>query len=63
MPGKIVSITVKPGDQVSADTEVMIHEAMKMENSIVAGMMGTVSEIRVSEGDAVETDQILITLS
>lgn len=62
MPGKIIEITVKPGDQVAVDTQVMIHEAMKMENSIVAGIEGTVSEIRVAQGDVVETDQVLIVL-
>jgi len=62
MPGKIIEITVKQGDQVTIDTQVMIHEAMKMENSIVAGIEGTVSEIRVEQGDVVETDQVLIVL-
>jgi len=63
MPGKIIEILVKPGDPVAFDTQVMIHEAMKMENSIVAGQSGTVNEIRVSRGDVVQTDQVLMTLS
>lgn len=62
MPGKIIEVTVKPGDAVTAETQVMVHEAMKMENSIVAGLEGIVSEIKVSKGDVVETDQVLITV-
>ncbi|MBU2648626.1 acetyl-CoA carboxylase biotin carboxyl carrier protein subunit [bacterium] len=62
MPGKIIEITVQLGSQVVNDTQVMIHEAMKMENSIVAGCEGTVREILVGQGDVVETDQVLITL-
>lgn len=63
MPGKIVDILVKAGDQVAADTQIMVHEAMKMENAIVAGMEGTVSEIKVAPGDVVETEQVLVTLA
>lgn len=41
----------------------MILEAMKMENPIVAPCDGTVSEIRVTKGDTVNTDDILAVLS
>ncbi len=60
MPGKIVKILVKTGDLVKEESQVMIHEAMKMENSIFSGYVGTVKEIRVNEGDSVDTSQVLL---
>lgn len=43
MPGTVVSVKVKPGDAVKADTLVAVLEAMKMENEIFAGVDGTVA--------------------
>ncbi|TFG89612.1 MAG: biotin/lipoyl-binding protein [Syntrophobacterales bacterium] len=62
MPGSIVEILVKVGDAVKADDEVIILEAMKMENPIFAPSDGTVKEIKVKEKDSVEADQILMVL-
>ena len=53
---------VKVGDQVSADDELLIMEAMKMENTIYASSGGTVQEIKVKEGDLVDTEQVMIVL-
>ena len=50
---------VKVGDRVSPDTVVCIVEAMKVFNEIKAEISGTVSEILVSSGDAVEFGQAL----
>lgn len=62
MPGKITKILVRIGDRVTSDTQVIIHEAMKMENSIFAACDGIIQEIKIKEGDAVETNQILLTI-
>jgi len=62
MPGKIVKILVKVGDQVKEDDELLILEAMKMENPIFSTSDGTVNEIKVKEGDSVSSDQVLIVL-
>lgn len=62
MPGKVLKFLVKVGDQVSADDEVLIMEAMKMENTIYASSGGTVQEIKVKEGDLVDTEQLMIVL-
>ncbi|PKN51885.1 MAG: acetyl-CoA carboxylase biotin carboxyl carrier protein subunit [Deltaproteobacteria bacterium HGW-Deltaproteobacteria-13] len=62
MTGKIVSIVVNQGDKVSADDEVIIMDAMKMEIPVYAPVDGTVSDIKVKEGDSVKTDQVLMTL-
>jgi biotin carboxyl carrier protein len=62
MPGTIAEILVKVGDQVQADDELLILEAMKMENPICAPSAGTVKEIKVKAKDKVDTNQILIVL-
>lgn len=63
MPGKIVKVLAKVGDQVEQGTPVMVMEAMKMENEIRAGLPGTVMNILVGEGQAVETGALLIELA
>lgn len=62
MPGRIIQILVKPGDKVQAGQDVVILEAMKMENSITANQNGTIKQILVSEGEAVATDAPLVEL-
>lgn len=62
MPGNIIEILVKVGDKVKEDDELIILEAMKMENPICAPADGTVKEIKVNEKDVVEADQLLIIL-
>ena len=59
MPGKILSIKVKVGDAVKEDDEIIILEAMKMENPIVAPVAGKIAEIRVNLNQAVETGQVV----
>ncbi|RVU54672.1 biotin/lipoyl-containing protein [Anaerosphaera multitolerans] len=58
MPGNIWKIVAAEGSQVEAGDVVLILEAMKMENEIVAPVSGTVS-IKVNQGDNVDTDQLL----
>lgn len=58
MPGNILSINVKTGDHVSAGDVILILEAMKMENEIVAPIDGTVT-INVNTGQTVDTDAVL----
>ena len=60
MPGNIFEILVKVGDEVKEDDELLILEAMKMENPICASVDGTVKEIKVKEKDVVEADQLLV---
>lgn len=62
MPGKVFKLVAQPGEQVAEGQVVMILEAMKMENEIVAPQAGTVDAILVKEGDLVETDTVLATL-
>ena len=62
MPGKILEVLVNVGDQVKEDDELVMLEAMKMENPIYAPVDGAVKEIKVKVGDTVETDQLLVVI-
>ena len=62
MPGTVTKIVVKVGDVVKEDDELIILEAMKMENPIVADAGGTVKEILVKEKDKVQANQTLVIL-
>jgi acetyl-CoA carboxylase biotin carboxyl carrier protein len=59
MVGKIVSVTVKVGDQVQENDQVAVLEAMKMEMPIVAPITGTVKEVSVKAGQEVEAEAII----
>ena len=63
MPGKILAIKVKVGDAVKKGDVMMILEAMKMENEVVALEDGTVASIDVSEGAMVEASDVLASLN
>lgn len=63
MPGTLLKILVNVGDTVKENQPVMILEAMKMENEIVAPHDGTVTGIHVSQGDIVNPGQPLLTIS
>ncbi len=62
MPGKILDVLVKVGDQVGEDDELVILEAMKMENPVYSTADGVVKEIRVKKDDTVDADQVLVVL-
>ena len=62
MPGKLISIKVKVGDKVEANTLVAILEAMKMENELLAGISGTVKEIKARAGESVEGGKTLMVI-
>lgn len=61
MPGKIVKVMVKAGDEVKEGDSLLIMEAMKMENEMRAGRDAKIKKVHVSEGQNVEGDTILIT--
>lgn len=60
LPGRVIEIKVKVGDAVKAGQEVLVLEAMKMENSISADQGGKVKQIFVQTGDTVATDAMLL---
>ena len=63
LPGNIMQIMVKVGDTVEAGDKLLIYEAMKMENVILAEKPGTISKIHVAAGDAVLQDAVLIDIN
>ena len=62
MPGLVVQVMVKEGEQVKTDQPLLILEAMKMENIIKANGNGTISEIMVISGQKIEKSKLLITI-
>lgn len=62
MPGTIIAIQKKVGDRVSTGDVVLILEAMKMENEIVAMSDGTITHILTNKGAVVSTGDSLVTI-
>jgi biotin carboxyl carrier protein len=60
MPGLILEISVQAGQEVKEDDPLLILEAMKMENVITSPRDGVIKSIQVSQGDAVDKDNLLI---
>ena len=60
LPGRIIDIKVKVGDEVKAGQEVLVLEAMKMENAVTTDYSGKVKQILVQAGDTVATDAVLL---
>jgi biotin carboxyl carrier protein len=60
MPGKVVRILVKPGDEVKARQGLVVVEAMKMENELRAARDGRVRDVAVSEGQSVDAGAVLL---
>lgn len=62
MPGLVVALRVRPGDQVAAGQAVAVVEAMKMQNELTAKHAGTVTEVLVAERASVAAGQALVRL-
>lgn len=62
MPGLVLKCMVKEGDTIEKDQQLLILEAMKMENIIKAQGSGVVEKVMVKEGDKVEKSQLLVSI-
>lgn len=62
MPGDILDVKVNAGDTVSEGQVLMVLEAMKMENDIVAPKAGKVASVNVKKGDKVNRDDLLASI-
>ena len=62
MPGNILKVNVKVGDAVKSGTVLVVLEAMKMENEIMASKDGTVTQVLVSKGSTVDTGAALVVI-
>ena len=63
MPGNIIRVEVKEGDRVKSGQILVILEAMKMQNEIVAPKDGAVVQVVVKTGDKVDTGAALVVLA
>lgn len=63
MPGSILKILVQPNEVVQENQPLLILEAMKMENEVVANRAGTITGIHVQAGDMVNPGDALLTIS
>ena len=63
MPGKVVAVKANVGDAVKKGQVILVLEAMKMENDIVAPEDGTVASVNVAVGSAVEAGETMATLN
>ena len=62
IPGRIVSVSVAPGDEVVASQQLLVVEAMKMQNELRAPRDGTVTTVGVAPGDTIEIGDLLLVL-
>ena len=62
LAGNIWSVLVEVGAKVEEDDELLVIEALKMENTVFAPSGGTLKEIKVSKGDAVDDGAVLVVL-
>ncbi|MDC0720569.1 biotin/lipoyl-containing protein [Nannocystis bainbridge] len=62
MPGRVVRVLVSAGQTVERGTPLVIVEAMKMENELLATVAGVIKAVHVGEGVAVDAGQALVEL-
>ncbi|MDH6533562.1 acetyl-CoA carboxylase biotin carboxyl carrier protein subunit [Parabacteroides sp. 52] len=60
LPGTIMKVEVKEGEQVKEGQLLLIHEAMKMLNRVVAPVSGTVTSVNVSVGDKIGKNHLMV---
>ena len=63
LPGTVISVNVNVGDAVKANQVLLVFEAMKMENEIVASRAGTVTKVYVAKGDSLDSGKPVIAIS
>ena len=63
MPGMIVEVKCAVGDTVAAGDEVLILEAMKMQNPLTSPIDGVVKAVNVKAGDSVDSGDVLIVIA
>jgi propionyl-CoA carboxylase alpha chain len=60
MPGLLMEVAVKPGQEVKAGERLVVIEAMKMQNTLVAERDGTVAEQLAKQGESLAVDQAIL---
>lgn len=62
IPGRIVAVSVAPGDPVSAGQQLLVVEAMKMQNEVRTPLAGIVERLAVAEGQTIELGDLLVVI-
>ncbi len=62
IPGRIVAVTVRPGDTVEAGQQILVVEAMKMQNELRAPREGSVERVGVAVGDTIDVGDLLVVI-
>lgn len=62
MPGRVVAVIAREGQKVSLGSPLLILEAMKMQNEVPSPAEGMVKEVKVSPGDVVTSDDVLMVI-
>ena len=63
LPGTIIQIMVEVGQPVEVGQLLLIHEAMKMQNRVVAPVAGVVAEINVHEGESITKNHLMVKIN
>jgi biotin carboxyl carrier protein len=63
IPGVVVSVSVSPGDAVSAGQQMLVIEAMKMQNELRAPRGGTIERVEVDPGETIEVGDLLLVVA
>ncbi len=62
IPGRVVAVSVRPGDDVEAGQQILVVEAMKMQNELRAPREGSVERVGVAVGDTIEVGDLLVVI-
>ena len=62
IPGRVVAVSVAPGDPVSAGQQLLVVEAMKMQNEVRTPLAGVVERLVVAEGQTIELGDLLVVI-
>jgi biotin carboxyl carrier protein len=62
MPGKVIAVRVAPGQEVAKGDELVVVEAMKMENELRSPKAGRVKDVQVTAGTSVEAGRVLVVI-
>lgn len=62
MQGRVLSVNVNKGDKILKGDVLLILEAMKMENEIIANVSGVISDIFITEGKQVDSGEVLLVI-
>ena len=63
LPGKIIRLSIAPGQTIEEDAEIMVIEAMKMETPVYAPCGGVIETLFKKAGDEVEEDDLIAVIS